>query len=137
MFQTCFRVWDMIWIHLAIHKILTNKTFTVTDNLISVMKCFGHWQFFFYFSDFILILFCFVFVFLFDDEKTCDTAVTWYVTWCDVIGLEHDGRIWKMMLGYCDNHLSQRQMITQAINLLGQISSGNFTRELNKESLLN
>ena len=37
----------------------------------------------------------------------------------------------------CGNHLSQRQMITQAINLLRQISSGNFTRELNKESLLN
>ena len=35
------------------------------------------------------------------------------------------------------NHLLQRQMIIQAINLLGQISSGNFTRELDKESLLN
>ena len=38
---------------------------------------------------------------------------------------------------YCGNHLSQRQMITQAINLLSWISSGKFTRELNKESLLN
>ena len=37
----------------------------------------------------------------------------------------------------CGNHLSQRQMIIQAINLLGQISSENFTRELDKESLLN
>ena len=37
----------------------------------------------------------------------------------------------------CDNHLSQRQMITQAINLLEQISSRNFTRELDKKSLLN
>ena len=37
----------------------------------------------------------------------------------------------------CDNHLSQRQMIIQAINLLEQISSRNFTRELNKKSLLN
>ena len=37
----------------------------------------------------------------------------------------------------CGNHLSQRQMITQAVNLLSQISSGKFTRELDKESLLN
>ena len=37
----------------------------------------------------------------------------------------------------CDNHLSQGQMIIQAINLLRWISSGNFTRELDKESLLN
>jgi len=35
------------------------------------------------------------------------------------------------------NHLSQRQIITQAVNLLNWISSGKFTRELNKESLLN
>jgi len=35
----------------------------------------------------------------------------------------------------CGNHLSQRQMITQVVNLLEWIS--NFTRELNKESLLN
>jgi len=35
------------------------------------------------------------------------------------------------------NHLSQRQIITQAVNLLSQISSRKFTRELNKESLLN
>ena len=38
---------------------------------------------------------------------------------------------------YYSNHLLQKQMITQAINLLGQISSGNFTRELDKEPLLN
>jgi len=37
----------------------------------------------------------------------------------------------------CGNHLSQRQMITQAVNLLRWILSGKFTRELNKESLLN
>ena len=37
----------------------------------------------------------------------------------------------------CDNHVSQGQMITQAINLLRWISSGNFTRELDKEPLLN
>ena len=37
----------------------------------------------------------------------------------------------------CGNHLSQRQMITQAVNLLEWISSENFTRELDKEPLLN
>ena len=37
----------------------------------------------------------------------------------------------------CGNHLSQRQIITQAVNLLSWISSGKLTRELNKESLFN
>ena len=37
----------------------------------------------------------------------------------------------------CDNHLSQGQMITQGVNLLVRVSSGEFTRELDKESLLN
>ena len=37
----------------------------------------------------------------------------------------------------CDNHLSQGQMITQEVNLLVEVSSGEFTRELDKESLLN
>jgi len=37
----------------------------------------------------------------------------------------------------CDNHLSQGQMITQGVNLLVRVSSGKFTRELDKEPLLN
>jgi len=37
----------------------------------------------------------------------------------------------------CDNHLSQGQVITQGVNLLVRVSSGEFTRELDKESLLN
>ena len=37
----------------------------------------------------------------------------------------------------CGNHLSQEQMITQGVNLLVEVSSGEFTRELDKESLLN
>ena len=68
----------------------------------NIIEYFGHWQFFLYFSDFILILFCFVFIFIFDDKEAHDTAVTWYVTWCDIIGLKHDGRIWKMMSGHID-----------------------------------
>ena len=44
----------------------------------------------------------------------------------------------KNPTGYCcDNHLSQGQMITQGVNLLVRVSSGKFTRELDKESLLN
>jgi len=39
--------------------------------------------------------------------------------------------------GCCGNHLSQGQMIIQTVNLLEWISSGNFTRELDKEPLLN
>ena len=35
------------------------------------------------------------------------------------------------------NHLSQGQMITQGVNLLVEVSSGKFTRELDKEFLLN
>ena len=48
---------------------------------------------FFYFSDFILILFSYFFIFLLDNEEAHDTTVTWQVTWCDAIGLEHGGRI--------------------------------------------
>ena len=48
-------------------------------------------NFYFYFllfSDFIGILFFFSFLFS-DDEEACDISVTWHVTWCDVISLEH------------------------------------------------
>ena len=37
----------------------------------------------------------------------------------------------------CGNHQIQSPTITQQANLLRQISSGDFTRELNKEPLLN
>ena len=37
----------------------------------------------------------------------------------------------------CGNHLSQGQMIIQGVNLLVEVSSGEFTRELDKEPLLN
>ena len=47
----------------------------------------------FYFS---FLLFYIDFLFLLDDEEVCDTAVTWYITWCNVIGLEGGKRIWKM-----------------------------------------
>jgi len=37
----------------------------------------------------------------------------------------------------CGNYLSQGQIISQAVNFSSGISSGKFTRELDKESLLN
>ena len=57
--------------------------------------------FFFFFYLFFLILyffffwisFLFSFIFLLDDEEAYDIAVTWHVTWCDVIGLECSRRI--------------------------------------------
>ena len=52
------------------------------------------------FSDFIGILFSFYFSFLLDDKEARDIEVIWQVTWCDIMGLEHDGRIWKMMSGH-------------------------------------
>jgi len=59
---------------------------------------FGHEQFLFS-SSFIFwlyrnfVFFFFFFSFLLDDEEVCDTAVTWHITWCDVIGLEDGERI--------------------------------------------
>jgi len=54
------------------------------------------------FSDFIEILFSFSFIL--DDEEAGDTAVTWHVTWCDVIGLKDSGRIYKMTSGHMLQH---------------------------------
>ena len=35
----------------------------------------------------------FIFIFILDNKEAHDTAVTWQVTWCDIIGLEHGRRI--------------------------------------------
>ena len=56
----------------------------------------------FYFS-FIYFFFWFYFSFSFSFrtiKKTHDKEVTWHVTWYDVISLELDGRVWKMMSGH-------------------------------------
>ena len=56
--------------------------------------------FFFFFYLFFLILyffsfeFLFIFIFIFsNNEKARDITVTCHVTWCDVISLEHSGKI--------------------------------------------
>ena len=111
---------------------------------------------FFYFFDFILILFLFFFSFLFiflfwTMKKACDTAVTWHVTWCDVIGLEHSRRIWKIILGHIyttwwpwvRNEIvvattrwnSTCDMLTSAKLSLSYLVVG-ITRELDKEPSL-
>ena len=78
------------------------------DMSLNQLDCYGTlWTltFFFSFYLFFLILYFFSFEFFFlflfsDDEEARDIAVTWHVTWCDIIGLEHSRRIWKMMSGH-------------------------------------
>ena len=68
---------------------------------LNVMRYLNINNFYFYFSlfsDFILIFFFFFFILY--DEEACDIIVTWHVTWCDIIGLEHGGRVWKITLGH-------------------------------------
>ena len=49
----------------------------------------------------IFLDFIFLFLFLFsDDEEARDIAVTWHITWCDVIDLECSRKIWKMTSGH-------------------------------------
>ena len=59
-----------------------------------------YFSFLLFFWFYINFLFLFLFTFLLDDKEVCDTAVTWQVTWCDVIGLEYGGKIWKMTSGH-------------------------------------
>ena len=106
---------SIVWICPAIHEIIANKTFTVTDGLISWLfvvtfvhlTVMGHlntnnfsFSFLLFFWFYIDFLFLFLFLLFLDDKEACDTTVTWQVTWYDVIGLEHGGKIWKMMSGH-------------------------------------
>jgi len=50
------------------------------------------------FSFIFLILLFFSFIFFWKTmKKAHDKEVTWQVMWCDIISLEPDGRIWKMI----------------------------------------
>ena len=67
----------------------------------------GHWTLtIFYFLFFYFFWFYFSFsLFYFPGEtmkKACDKEITWQVTWCDVIGLEHSRRVWKMTSGHLE-----------------------------------
>ena len=56
----------------------------------------------FYFILFYFFWFYMDFLFILDDREAHDMEVTWQVTWCDVISLEHSGRVWKMMSGHME-----------------------------------
>jgi len=74
-------------------------------------------------------------LFLFSFNLRLGFSVTLYVniTNCHVSAICHE----HIITYCCGDHLSQRQIISQAVNLLSWISSGKFTRELDKEPLLN
>ena len=94
-------------------KLLGNST----CGLISQQKCLlyrscvlpivvmGHWTLtiFFLFS-FIFSDFTFLFLYFIREtmKKARDKEVTWQVTWCDIISLEHSRRVWKMMSGHLE-----------------------------------
>jgi len=92
--------------------------------MVHLNSCILFW-FYFILIYFLWFFFFFFFYFL-DNKEACDCShITHDMTWCHNIHI------------CCSNHLSQGQMITQTVNLLEWISSGNFTRELDKEPLLN
>ena len=68
----------------------------------NIIECFGHWQFLFYFILFFWfhINFTFLFFLILDNEVAHDTAITWHITWCNIIDLEHSERIWKITSRY-------------------------------------
>jgi len=55
----------------------------------------------FYFIFLILLFFSFIFLWK-TMKKAHDKKVTWQVTWCDIISLKPDGRVWKMMSGHLE-----------------------------------
>jgi len=61
--------------------------------VLTVMRCFGHGQFLFSFIFWLYKNIVFLFFSFRDDEEARDIAVTWHVTWCDVISLEPSGKI--------------------------------------------
>jgi len=70
-----------------------------------VMECFGPNILFFFYLFFFWFYFSFSFSFSFSFrtmKKACDKKFTWQVTWCDIISLELDGRVWKMTSGHLE-----------------------------------
>jgi len=75
--------------HTCIHHVYT----------MSVMECFEPNILFFFYLFFFWFYFYFYFYFYFRTmKKTCDKEVTW----CDIISLELDGRVWKMISGHLE-----------------------------------
>jgi len=80
-------------------SLLNSFTNSLPSYLLIVIKRFGpNILFFFY-----LFFFWFYISFSFRTmKKACDKEVTWHITWCDVISLELNGRVWKMMSGHLE-----------------------------------
>jgi len=83
---------DWISKNFSILKVITCLLWFLEWQRAIVMGRFGHEQFLFLFSfSFIFwlyrdfVFFFFSFLFFLDNEEACDIAVTWRVTWCDVI----------------------------------------------------
>ena len=86
-----------IFLYLKCMKCKCQTTFSVIRHLDT-----NHFYFIlFYFSDFTFLFLYFIFL-----GKTMkqahDKEVTWQVTWCDVISLEHGRRVWKMTSGHME-----------------------------------
>ena len=65
------------------------KILNIADLLWNALDMNNFYFIFWLYRDFVF----FSFSFLLDDEEAYDIAVTWHVTWCDIIGLEGGGRI--------------------------------------------
>ena len=81
-----------------------NKEISPSIYLVDVMGHLDTNNFYFilfYFSDFTLLYFTFLFFWRMM-KKARDKEVTWQVTWCDIISLELDGRVWKMTSGHLE-----------------------------------
>jgi len=104
------KYWLRFFLHEEFKCLCSDYSIKLRHHILHECKRFNNllwymWEltFFFFFYLFFLILYFFSFDFLFlfiDDEEVCDIAVTWQVTWCNIIGLEHSRRIWKITLGH-------------------------------------
>ena len=83
-----FLIFSMLWLLPYIYSIVMGHL--DTNNFYFI---------FFYFSDFTLLFFYFL---LKTMKKAHNKEVTCQVTWCDVISLELDGRVWKMTSGHLE-----------------------------------
>ena len=80
---------------------LSQLSLLISQLRTTVMEHFGPNILFFFYIFFFWFYFYFYFSFRMM-KKAHDKEVTWQVTWCDVISLELDERVWKMTLGYLE-----------------------------------
>jgi len=89
-----------------VHMVHATNSYTcpyVYTTTSCVMEHFGPNILFFFYLFFFWFYFSFSFSFSFRTmKKAHDKEVTWQVTWCVVISLELDERVWKMMSGHLE-----------------------------------